>query len=485
MTSGPATIGSSTGVLTGGSVTANTTAVIAASYTSGGVTKTASASVTIANVAATLSSITISGPSSVNEGGTGTYAATANWSDGSTSAATGATWSVTSGPATIGSSTGVLTGGSVTANTTAVIAASYTSGGVTKTASKSVTITDVPATTGSVTVFPEDKSVDVPRNTVITATAGDSSDIRTIFNSNTFTLKSSGDSKDSSVGASWPMSPAVCVNDGIVQGVFTYDSPGTTGTFTPNCSLGEDKTYLASIASGNGSPLSATVNWQFKTFNDGPDSDDDGSPDGEDDDPHDGKKASRWGSKGNGKIHIEVKDSAGAVIKSAIAISDDNSRLNQGGKPARFLFHDGLIAYNVEGVTPGGTVTAKLTFPSGIPKGAKIFRIDSNGFKEKKEGLDTVVEGNTLTLTLVDGGKDDGDGLANGVIVDPVGVAVPEETASGFIDISGSGSSGGGCAIAGRSGSAWSIREAAGSYGLLFLVVLGMAVRRRMARREK
>ncbi|HUV36056.1 MAG TPA: hypothetical protein VMX58_03860 [Patescibacteria group bacterium] len=134
------------GVLTTLAVTANQTATVTASYTSGGVTRTATRSVTIVNVSATLSSIAVSGPSSVNEGGTGTYTATAAWSDGTNTSVTPA-WSVS--PATYASISqgGVLTTLAVTANQTATVTASYSSGGVTRTATRSVTIVNVSATT--------------------------------------------------------------------------------------------------------------------------------------------------------------------------------------------------------------------------------------------------------------------------------------------------------------------------------------------------
>lgn len=436
--------------------------------------------VTVVAAAPTLSSITIVGASSVNEGATSTYTATANWSDGSTSAATGTTWSVTSGPATIGASTGVLTGGSVTTNTSAVIGASYTSGGVTRTASATVTINNVAASTGTVTVYPIDDAENVPRNTVITAAAGDSSNIQTIFNSSTFTLRPASTTSDSSVGASGPMAASVCVSGGIVQGSFTYNSANTTGTFTPNCDLGEEKTYVAAITNGAGSPLAAPVNWEFKTAEDGPDSDDDGSPDAEDDDPHDGRRTSRWGSKGNGKIHIDVTDSTGATINAAVALSDHNARLNQTGKPATFEFHDGLVAYNVTGITPGSTITVKITFPSGIPAGSRIYQVDAFGFHEM---TNAIINGDTVTLTLTDGGTGDGDGLANGVIVDPVGVAAPE-SGSGSIGLTTGGASGG-CAVAGRTGSGRGLSEAAGAYGFLTLAALGIALRGRIRRRKE
>ncbi|MGZ8460997.1 MAG: hypothetical protein ACXWW2_11260, partial [Candidatus Deferrimicrobiaceae bacterium] len=127
-------------VLTTLAVTANQTATVTASYTSGGVTKTASQSVTIVNVAATLSSIAVSGPSSVNESGTGTYTATGTWDNGTT-AAISPTWTENSTYATI-SSGGVLTASAVTANQTVTATASY--GG--RTGTMSVTIVDAPGT---------------------------------------------------------------------------------------------------------------------------------------------------------------------------------------------------------------------------------------------------------------------------------------------------------------------------------------------------
>jgi hypothetical protein len=116
---------------------------VTASYASGGVTRTATRSVSIVDVPATLSSIAVSGPASVNEGGTGTYTATATWSDGSTTSVA-PTWSENSSYATI-SAGGVLTASAVTSNQTVTVTASYASGGVTRTATRSVSIVDVPA----------------------------------------------------------------------------------------------------------------------------------------------------------------------------------------------------------------------------------------------------------------------------------------------------------------------------------------------------
>jgi len=148
----PATYASinTSGVLTTLAVTANQTTTITANYTSGGVSRSATQSVTIVDIAPTLSSLSISGPSSVNEGAAGTYTATATWSDGSTTVVT-PTWSENSTYASIGAG-GMLTTTAVPANQTATVSASYTSSGVTRTATQSVTIVDIATTLSSLSI---------------------------------------------------------------------------------------------------------------------------------------------------------------------------------------------------------------------------------------------------------------------------------------------------------------------------------------------
>jgi len=88
---------------------------------------------------ATLTGISVSGPSSVNEGGTGTYTATGTWDNGTTAAIL-PTWSENSTYASI-SASGVLTASAVTSNQAVTVTATY--GG--RTGTMSVTIVDVPA----------------------------------------------------------------------------------------------------------------------------------------------------------------------------------------------------------------------------------------------------------------------------------------------------------------------------------------------------
>ena len=99
----------------------------------------------------TLSGIAISGASSVTEGATSAYAATASWSDGTTSSVS-PTWSLSSTSCATIVSSGVLTAKSVSANQTVTLTASHTSGGVTRSASKSVTVSNVAATLSGISI---------------------------------------------------------------------------------------------------------------------------------------------------------------------------------------------------------------------------------------------------------------------------------------------------------------------------------------------
>jgi len=134
---------------------------VTASYTAGSVTRTATASVTIVDIPATLSSLSISGPSTVNENGTAAYTATASWSDNTTTSVT-PVWSENSAYASI-SAGGSLSTTAVTGNQPVTVSASYTAGGVTRTATASVTVLDVPVDTPAA---PQNITVDGPVATI-------------------------------------------------------------------------------------------------------------------------------------------------------------------------------------------------------------------------------------------------------------------------------------------------------------------------------
>jgi len=131
---------SSGGLLTAGDVGSDTTVTVSASYTTSGVTRNASQVVLIINTPTppTLTSLAISGASSVNENSTAQYSATAFLSDGS-SQTVNPTWSEDSAATSI-SIFGLVSAREVVSDTSVTISASYTVGGITRNAQKTVTV---------------------------------------------------------------------------------------------------------------------------------------------------------------------------------------------------------------------------------------------------------------------------------------------------------------------------------------------------------
>lgn len=244
-------------------------------------------SFTVTAAAPVLSSLSISGPATVNEGSSASYTATATWSDGSTSnVAASAAWSENSSFATI-SSGRVLTPSAVTSNQPVIVSASYTFGGVTKTASVTVTIVDsAPAPPPkAIAVMPGDNATDVCVNTVITVSTTGVADIRTAVNRDTFSLRQEG------AATTAKDEEDTCVVGEVVQGTLTYNGAGATAVFTPKCRLSHGTSYTATIGVGDGSPLSAPYSWRFVTIAKAGDADRDGVPDNEDDNPLDDAQA--------------------------------------------------------------------------------------------------------------------------------------------------------------------------------------------------
>ena len=94
----------------------------------------------------------------------------------------------------------------------------------------------------------------------------------------------------------------------------------------------------------------------------------------------------------------------------------------------------GVISFTAAGVTPGGTTTATISFPSGLPAGTGNaylrFNYSTNRFEEFVDAngnplytfIDSDGDGTVdgVSLTLTDGDPNwDGDGVANGTVVDP------------------------------------------------------------------
>jgi hypothetical protein len=95
---------------------------------------------TVASVNAQLTGLSISGPASVSKNASFQYAATAVYSDGTSSTVTPSSWALNSGAPGSISSSGLLSAGNVSANTPVTITATYTLNGITKTANYNINI---------------------------------------------------------------------------------------------------------------------------------------------------------------------------------------------------------------------------------------------------------------------------------------------------------------------------------------------------------
>jgi hypothetical protein len=89
---------------------------------------------------------------------------------------------------------------------------------------------------------------------------------------------------------------------------------------------------------------------------------------------------------------------------------------------AGYFFPYGMFSYSITWLAPGETVQVTLAFPYVIPSTAKYFKC-RNGTAVDCSAFMTRVNDKTIRLTLTDGGIGDADGLANGTISDPGGIA--------------------------------------------------------------
>jgi hypothetical protein len=142
-------------------------------------------------------------------------------------------------------------------------------------------------------------------------------------------------------------------------------------------------------------------------------------------------------SDGSNYIGIEKVSSSASEIE-ALEIIDPDNISDTVNRPSDLIF--GLFSYRLRVNQPGDTATVKIYFSGEIFSSDTIFKYDTiNGWHDYSEHTTINNDGQSVMLEVKDGGYGDSDGVANGVIVDPGGIA-----AVGGSSYTATGSSSGG-----------------------------------------
>lgn len=391
-----------------------------------------------------LSSLSISGSEFVSENNSSGYVATATFSDDTTQIVTGnAAWSKNSMYAGINSN-GLLTASEVTEDTPVTIQASYTIGKTTRTASKMVTIVDVPpsnlAPNMPAILSPETGQREVEVPLVITTAAF------------------SDPNNDGHIQSQWQISEQSNFSTRVVD--ITSDNYLTTFS-VPHMALKSNHKYYVRVRFfdiySTASNWSGTVEFTTAVFivdiningiSDADEVDDsvdfnlDGIPD------NDQPQIIKCIRASDGSVSIGIESVSSSVVEiESLEVIDPDTISDTVNRPADLIF--GLFAYRIGVRTAGDIATIRIYFSGDLFASDVFYKYDTiNGWYDYSEHTTFNDDGQSVTLELKDGGYGDSDGLANGVIVDPGGIASGGSTYTDSSASAGKSGGGGGCFIA-------------------------------------
>jgi hypothetical protein len=142
---------------------------------------------------------------------------------------------------------------------------------------------------------------------------------------------------------------------------------------------------------------------------------------------------------------IGIKEDTGGNCVSLSAI-DPSTIADTTNRPEDLRY--GLIEIEIKTSTVGGTAIVTIYLPDPAPYGYKWYKYGTNlGWYDYSDHAVFNFDRTQVTLTLVDGGIGDDDGVANGMIYDPSGLGIALTTPESTPTPSGDGG-GGGCFIA-------------------------------------
>jgi chitinase len=392
-----------------------------------------------------LSSLSISGNDYVSENDTASFVATATFSDDTAQTVTeNVFWTENSIYAGINSN-GVLTTSEVSKDTAVTIQAVYTIGGINKTASKVVTILDVP---------PSNQAPNMP--IIISPEMGQTEvEIPLDITSEAF----SDPNNDAHNQSQWQISEQINFSTCVVD--ITGNKCLTTFS-VPHMVLKSNQKYYVRVrffdvylkASNWSDVVEFTTAYLIEDMNSNgiPDTDEvddsvdfnlDGIPDNFQ------LKIIKCIKAFDGSVSIGIEKVSSSVEEiESLEVIDPDTISSTVKRPADLIF--GLIGYRLRVRTPGDNATIRIYFSGDVFASDVFYKYDTiNGWYDYSEHTTFNDDGQSVTLKLKDGGYGDSDGLANGVIVDPGGIASGGESCNSNDSASNGGVSiGGGCFIA-------------------------------------
>lgn len=141
-----------------------------------------------------------------------------------------------------------------------------------------------------------------------------------------------------------------------------------------------------------------------------------------------------------GDLAVGIKGLSGGASIQSVTSMDQGQISDDLNRPSSLSF--GLIGFKVKVAKAGDTASVRLFFSSPLPARERWYKYSTqNGWQDYSAHAVFSADRKSLTLELRDGGHGDGDGAANGVILDPSG---PGEAPSS----PGASNSGTGCFIA-------------------------------------
>ena len=221
------------GLVTYGLTSANLAVTIQVVAVYGGQSYTGTLNVTLANVANKVVGTALTGPASINETATGTYSMTLTLEDGTTASVTALALTVLSGNSYATASGATLTAGLVTADQSVSIQGTCSYGGSNYSATKTVTVKDVPVVLSSVTIT---GAASVPEGTTsqytATATYSDGSTAN-VTNTATWSISSNGGMTGLTLNKGLVTAPQVTANTNATIAIsFTAGAVTKTASYT-------------------------------------------------------------------------------------------------------------------------------------------------------------------------------------------------------------------------------------------------------------